>query len=59
MDWKMKCCNQEVGAPVVVPKDDIEEDEIQQVNNCEIVALGKELYFFPAGLHTKFNGSAE
>ena len=34
MDWKMKCCNQEVGAPVVVPEDDIEEDEIQQVNKC-------------------------
>ena len=41
MDWKMKCCYQEVGAPVVVPEDDIEEAEIQQVNNCSNLALGK------------------
>ena len=33
MGWKMKCCNQEVGAPVVVPKEDIAEDEILKVNN--------------------------
>ena len=41
MDWKMKCCNQEVGAPVVVPQDDIEEDEIQQVGTCLNLSLGK------------------
>ena len=32
LDWKMKCCNQEVGAPVVVPGEDIEEEEILKVN---------------------------
>ena len=37
MDWKMKCCNQEAGAPVVVPKENIEEDEILKVNNWLIV----------------------
>ena len=31
MDWKMKCCNQEVGAPVIVPEEDIEEDKIHEV----------------------------
>jgi hypothetical protein len=33
----MKCCNQETGAPVVVPKEDMEEDEILKVNTWLIV----------------------
>ena len=33
MEWKMKCCDQDVGAPVVVPQEDIDEDEILKVTN--------------------------
>jgi hypothetical protein len=41
----MKCCNQEVGAPVVVPEDDIEDDEIQQVTNVKILLWAKIIIF--------------
>ena len=31
-DWNMKCCDQELGAPVVAPRDGIEEEEIRKVS---------------------------